>query len=428
MESDRIMSQVPKRTQPAIGARTAKSARPQTTEPPDSAARAQDAAALRHRAEALLREKSATQPESLTPPVTPEATQVMLHELQVHQMELEMQNEELRRNQAELDTARARYFDLYDLAPVGYCTLNVNGMILEANLTLETRLDVKRRALVAKPFPRFIFKEDQDIFYHFRQRLLATEERQTCELRMAPVAGATFWAELAATAIPVLGGSPETRVVVSDITERKRAEEALRVERENLAAIFEASPVAMFILDETTNIIQCNPAAAILAKGGTADVLEHRLGNALRCVHSSEDPRGCGYSAECLVCPLGNSIRALIATGGTVSETELSVELFRDGTFQQVWVKVGAGPVLLNGRRHLCVALEDITARKQTAARLVLQLDELERWQAVTLDREDRVQELKREVNELCHRSGAAGRYPSQELVAPDAAASKQAV
>ena len=87
--------------------------------------RPEQAAELRRRAEALVRERAARTPEDLEA-LSPEETRQMLHDLRVHQIELEMQNEELRRAQAELDAARARYFDLYDLAPVGYCTISAN--------------------------------------------------------------------------------------------------------------------------------------------------------------------------------------------------------------------------------------------------------------------------------------------------------------
>ena len=102
----------------------------------------------------------------------------MLHELRVHQIELEMQNEELRRTQAELEASRARYFDLYDLAPVGYFTLSEKGLILEANLTAATLLGVARGDLVKQPLPRFILPEDQDIYYLHRKQLLKRARRR----------------------------------------------------------------------------------------------------------------------------------------------------------------------------------------------------------------------------------------------------------
>ena len=154
-----------------------------------------------------------------------------LHELQIHQVELEMQNEELRlaqadlgAAQAELNAARARYFDLYDLAPVGYCTLSEQGVVREANLTAATMLGMTREALVKKPVSRFILKEDQDIYYLHRKQLFETGRPQACELRMIKKDGASFWARLTATVVQDPDGTSVCRVVLSDITERKLQE------------------------------------------------------------------------------------------------------------------------------------------------------------------------------------------------------------
>jgi PAS domain-containing protein len=116
-----------------------------------------------------------------------------VHELKVHQIELEMQNEELRRTQEELDASRARYFDLYDLAPVGYCTLSAKGLILEANLTAAALLDAPRGDLVNKPISKYIFSEDQDTYYLQRKRLLETGKPQVCELRMLTEPKPSWW-------------------------------------------------------------------------------------------------------------------------------------------------------------------------------------------------------------------------------------------
>ncbi|MFA5863108.1 MAG: ATP-binding protein [Phycisphaerae bacterium] len=181
---------------------------------------------LRRRAEEIAREKSALLPENIKA-LSPEETQRTLQELRVHQIELEMQNEELRRAQAELDATRARYFDLYDLAPVGYCTVSEKGLILEANLTACTLLGVTRSVMFSKPITRFILKADQDIYYLHRKQLFETGKPQICEIRMLKQDGTTFWAHLEAAVAQDTEGNPVARVVMSDITGRKRAEEAI---------------------------------------------------------------------------------------------------------------------------------------------------------------------------------------------------------
>jgi PAS domain-containing protein len=133
--------------------------------------RPRSAVELRRQAEEIARGKAARTSKDRGE-ISPEEARQVLHELQVHQIELEMQNEELRTAQEELDSARARYFDLYDLAPVGYSTISESGLILEANLTAATMLGMARGALVKQSFGRFILKEDQDIYYLHRKRLL----------------------------------------------------------------------------------------------------------------------------------------------------------------------------------------------------------------------------------------------------------------
>jgi PAS domain S-box-containing protein len=183
-----------------------------------------DATTLRQRAEEQARTMEPISPSTQTP----EALEHMLHELRVHQIELEMQNEELRRAQAEIEDGRARYFDLYDLAPVGYCTLSEKGLILEANLTAATLLGVVRSALIKQPLSRFILKEDRDIYYLHRKHLFETGEPQQCELRLVKPDGAPFWAQLTGTAAQGQDGELVCRVVVSDIAGRKRVEDELQ--------------------------------------------------------------------------------------------------------------------------------------------------------------------------------------------------------
>jgi two-component system, cell cycle sensor histidine kinase and response regulator CckA len=185
---------------------------------------AEAAQALRRRAEALADEAAGGKPENVEV-LSPETVRRALHELRVHQIELEMQNEELRRTQEQLEVSRARYFDLYDLAPVGYFTLSENGLILEANLTAATLLGVARGALVKQPLSRFILREDQEIYYLYRKALVETGAPQAWELRMLKKDGAPIWVRVEATTAKDVDGALVCRAVMSDITENKRAED-----------------------------------------------------------------------------------------------------------------------------------------------------------------------------------------------------------
>ena len=203
-----------------------------------------------------------------------------LHELRVHQIEMEMQNTALRQQQEELDVARARYFDLYELAPVGYITVSPKGLILETNLTAATMLGVARGVPgLAQPiFSQFIHIEDQDIYYHFRNKLLETGKTQACELRMVKKEGPAFWAHLEATVAPDYdhstasfrqrpaesgqAGEPAIRIVISDISATQNLKEANRLLDFSRYAesVVETVREPLLVLDADLKIISANPS------------------------------------------------------------------------------------------------------------------------------------------------------------------------
>jgi PAS domain S-box-containing protein len=187
---------------------------------------------LRRRAEAIAERRGVPSPKRLQMPSREEALR-LVHELRVHQIELRMQNDELRRAQAELHATRERYFDLYNLAPVGYFIVSGEGRILETNLTGANLLGVPRAALIKQPITRFIFTPDQDVYYLHRRELLATGKAHTCELRMVKTDGTASWVRLTATtqasearAGQGKAGGPATRLVLSDISEQKQMKQA----------------------------------------------------------------------------------------------------------------------------------------------------------------------------------------------------------
>ncbi|MBF0495643.1 MAG: PAS domain S-box protein [Deltaproteobacteria bacterium] len=192
--------------------------------------------------EKVLRDIPAIAIETLSP----EAVQQLIHELQVHRIELEMQNDELRRTQVELEASLARYFDLYDLAPLGYFTVNEKGVILDANLKGAILLGVTKDELSNHPLNDFIFPDDQDVYYHHQRQLFETNEPQICELGIVRRDGTQFWARLEATVVQDGENEvPACRTIISDITERKLTEETLSNSEERFRIIFEQANVGI---------------------------------------------------------------------------------------------------------------------------------------------------------------------------------------
>ena len=180
----------------------------------------------------------------------PKEVRQVLHLLREHQIELERQNRELRRTQTELETSLAQYFDLYDLAPVGYFTLSEKGVILGANLTAATLFGVARGGLVKQPLTRFVLPEDHSIYDACRQHLFQSDAAQVCEVRMLR-ADAPFWARLDAIPGQDADGKPVCHVVASDITEHKQVEESLR----QTEAKYELERKHRALLDQTFGFI-----------------------------------------------------------------------------------------------------------------------------------------------------------------------------
>ena len=134
---------------------------------------------LRSKAEKILKHVKAPIEK-----LTDEEVRKLAHELQVYQIELEMQNEELRKSQDELEGSRSEYSRLYDFAPVGYFTISDKGIILKANLTAAMMLCVERNFLIGSPLSLFIKKEDADIYYLERNRVCKTGGHGKCEVKM----------------------------------------------------------------------------------------------------------------------------------------------------------------------------------------------------------------------------------------------------
>ncbi len=250
---------------------------------------------LRQRAEEQLRSDVAMH----TQPRSPLEMKKLLQELRVHQIELEMQNEELRLSQEELYTERGRYFDLYDLAPVGYLTLNDKGLIKRANLTAAGMIGVARNSLLHKPALLFIYCEDQDVYTHRSKLLMESGELQSWEMRLKRDDGSTLWVRLNAT----LAHNGECWITFNDITESKQTEialeertreledsvKALNIRNEEilkLSRAVEQSPVTIMITDTQGTIEFVNSKFTEL----TGYSAEEAVGQSVKILRTDQTP------------------------------------------------------------------------------------------------------------------------------------------
>ena len=185
---------------------------------------------LREHAQVIIDTKKKQTSQSLQS-LSFEEIEILFEELEIHKIELEMQNENLKQIQTDLIKSQRRYFDLYDMAPLGYCTISYEGLglIQEVNLAASNLLDIERYKLIGQPISNFIFKDDQDIFYLFRRKIHISgkNEKNVCELRMKKSNGIPFWVRLIVTSYANDMDTPLFFLIISDIDELKKHEKEL---------------------------------------------------------------------------------------------------------------------------------------------------------------------------------------------------------
>jgi PAS domain S-box-containing protein len=308
-------------------------------------------------------------PQGQPGPGLPAEQQRLLHSLQVHQVELEMQNESLREAEAEITALQEYYFDLFDIAPVAYVTIS-EGLVLEANLTACNLLGLGRDALIGQAMTRFIFGGDQDLYDRHGRRAMATGSPQEGDLRMVSREGRCFWAHLVASSRTGVPGNPRfshgasvNSLLFSDITGRKRMEGDLRaadLRKDELLATLEAFKRALdehaivAITDAAGRITYVNDKFCAISGFAREELLgqDHRINNG-------------GGHPKAFFADLWDTILA-----GRVWKGEIRNKA-KDGTIY--WVDTTLVPFLgPDGRPFQFVAIRaDITVRKQAEEALL---------------------------------------------------------
>ncbi len=214
-----------------------------------------DSNELRRQAEAKLGErKQKTAPL----PAMDADIRRLVHELEVHQIELEMQNDELMQARAELEAVVRQFTDLYDFAPVGYFTLARDGAILQANLTAAYLLGVERSKLIKRRFALFISVNSRMAFDAFLERVFESHRKETCDVALLKDGHESLWARIEATWSE---DGLEYRVMVFDITARKQAETQLSLSQSTYQGIINSVTEAIYVQDENGAFLDVNRAS-----------------------------------------------------------------------------------------------------------------------------------------------------------------------
>jgi PAS domain S-box-containing protein len=201
--------------------------------------------ALRQKAEAIAQERFLNLDQ-----LSLQDAKKLIYELQVHQIELELQNEALSVTQTEIEVTYNKYLDLYNFAPAGYVTINKYGLILEANLTAAMQFGLERIQLLRQSLSRFVAEADQDTYYFWRQALFTTGEPQSCEVRLKRSDKSALYVQLTGTPAPLLEQEDDhCRVVITDVTVLKETQFALQESEERWRGLVQNIPSTVTLMD-----------------------------------------------------------------------------------------------------------------------------------------------------------------------------------
>lgn len=281
----------------------------------------------------------------------------LIHELQVHQIELEMQNEELRRAQMELEELRKNYSDLYDFAPIGYFSFDRDGLIRQVNLTGANKLCVERNIIINKPFSLFITSKSKDVFYDHLRNVFGTEIKQICELKVIGRNRTQFDAQLESIFVQNFeGNSGYCRSMMIDVTERKNAEDVLRISESKYRTLFETMATGVIFQDSQGDIIYANPAAKSIF-GITFDQMKGIISKDHYLQAINED--GTDFQGE------NHPSIVALKTGKKVNDVVIGVFNVKKEEYR--WINFNAVPRFRQGENkpyQVHTTFEDITERK----------------------------------------------------------------
>ncbi|HBY09382.1 MAG TPA: hypothetical protein DEH22_16970 [Chloroflexi bacterium] len=274
-----------------------------------------------------------------------------------------------------LRESEERYRMILKTAMDGFWLVDLQGRLLEVNESYRQMVGYTEQELLSMCIPDLeTIEQPADTAAHMQYIMEKGEDR--FETRHRRKDGSHFEVEIGVQYRP--GESGLMFAFLRDITERKQAEERIFKERQNFLTMFAAAPVGLLLLDGETTITQANQSAADLVLRDPVELIGQRAGGGLGCVHSLENPRGCGFGRACPICPLRRGLESVLAGGPSIRGAEIETTLLIGGATQSRWLSVSAEPVEIAGEQHVIVSIDDITERKHTEDSVRLALHEKE--------------------------------------------------
>ena len=291
----------------------------------------------------------------------------ILHELQVHQIELEMQNKELRRSHLALEAARDRYADLYDFAPVGYITLNREGLINDINLTGAALLGVDRAKLSLRRFSKFVSPPDADRWHRLFMNMMQRAEAisQALELEIVHADSSTLHVQINCLRRTGADEVPLLHLTLTDIGKAKQVEELLRDHDARLQAIFDTTVDGIIVINRLGIVETFNPAAERIFGYSAAEVIGHNINMLMPEPYRSQHD---GYleryltTGEAHVIGIGREVVGQRKDGSTfplelaLSRMQLGKGIFFTGIVRDITNKKQAEQKLLSSEERLKLA------------------------------------------------------------------------
>lgn len=305
---------------------------------------------LRSNAESELAEHPASKSAK------PATIENILHELQVHQIELEMQNEELKHAHIALEESRDRYLDLFEFAPIGYFTLTSAGLIAEVNFVGAELLGVDRKKMLLRPFSRYIAPNFSDQFHLHLSRLIRDEDQQqSYDIQIKREDGALHYVHVDALRVMADDHVVTLRITLTDISENKRMEEALRTTTDYLDSLIEHASGPIVVWDSSGKITKVNQAISKLTGFKARDLVGQSIDmlftaanredmmeviqNSMKgqnweslelpVQHKSGSIRVISWNSATLFLADGKTIRATIAQGQDITDRKKNEEDMR---------------------------------------------------------------------------------------------------